>query len=237
MYIIKRIQYSNLSEFHVYSYSQCRLMAALKKLLSIFTVIVLLTKSSFMINGQDQDQRPLLHDLLEKALTGNISNLFQLQRVYFNPTGENPGDIQLLANVTVDNIGNATPVSDCPAFKCTCDQNLMSSCCSSYFNFTLRLHPNEDDGTLQISDVVGVEGYDIFTVLDPSFSFLMGSIAIPQVQWLGVLFSDQSEGSKIELDLHISELESMPDYGELCDTLSMLLVWVRSLYIHQYAGS
>ena len=195
--------------------------------LTVALLIVTSVTVSLAINGQDQ--RPLLHDLLEKALTGNSSNLFEVQRVYFDPAGSSPEIIYLLASVTVGNIiSNATQVdSDCPAFNCSHES---SQCHSSYFNFTLSPYSNEDNSTLQISDLVGPEGYDVLTLLDPTLYILTSTLAIPQ--WLSGLFGNKSDSERydreIKLDLYINELESMPEYGELCDALSMLLVWVRS---------
>ena len=195
-------------------------MAVLKILLNLSTTVIVLMNNSIRSNCFGQDQRPLLHNLLEKALTGNISNLFQLQSVYFHPAGKSPGDIKLLAHVTIANIShNDAPDSYCSEF--TCDQ--ISSSCYYGFNFTLSLYSKD---TLQLSDVVGLDGHDTLTILDPAFSNLMGSLAIQQ--WLGFLYGG-SRGSQIELDLQIQsdhELEHMPDYGEVCDSLSMLLVWV-----------
>ena len=102
---------------------------------------------------------------------------------------------------------------------------------SNSFNFTLSPYSkfNEDDGTLQIPNLVGVEGYDVLQVLDPYFCFLNGMLAIPQ--WLEKFnFGEKSDSegciSKVGLEFYISELEYIPEYGELCDALSMLLVWV-----------
>jgi hypothetical protein len=52
----------------------------------------------------------------------------------------------------------------------------------------------------------------------------MGTLAIPQ--FLNVLFSDSLKDDELELYFDIDELESTPKYGDICDTLSMLLVWV-----------
>jgi hypothetical protein len=181
---------------------------------------------SHVVNGQDQ--RPLLHDLLKKALTENSNNLFKLQKVYFNPAGKNPGIISLSASVTVGNISNTTNVGDCPAaFDCDPES---SQCHSNSFKFTLSPY-SKDDSTLQIPNLVGLEGYDVLQILDPFFCFLTASLAIPG--WLDKIFNlsidseSNSEGySEIGLEFYISELEFMPEYGELCDALSILLVWV-----------
>ena len=70
-------------------------------------------------------------------------------------------------------------------------------------------------------------------ILDPIFYFLTGTLATPR--WLDTyiknhFFSRLSKSdsiSEIRLEFSISELESMPECRELCDALSMLLVWVR----------
>ena len=127
--------------------------------LSLSLIIVISVKFSFAINGEDQ--RPLLHDLLEKALIGNSNNLFHLQKVYFHPAGKRPGIISLSARVTVGSISNTTHVGDCPAFDC----NNESSQCHNNNSFYFTLSPyskfNEDDGTLQIPNLLGPEGYDV----------------------------------------------------------------------------
>ena len=192
----------------------------------IIIIIVISVKFSLAINGEDQ--RPLLHHLLEKALIRNSTNLFQLQKVYFHPTGKGPGIISLSATVTVGNISNTTHVGDCPAFDC----NDESSQCHSNNSFHFTLSPySKFNSTLQIPNLVGAEGYDVLQMLDPSFCFLTGALAIPQ--WLRIIFAknlhsrSNSSNSEIALEFYISELNSMPEYGELCDALSMLLVWVR----------
>ena len=137
----------------------------LSRLSLIIIIIVISVKFSLAINGQDQ--RPLLHDLLEKALIGNSTNLFELQKVYFNPAGKSPGIISLSARVTVENISNTTHVSDCPAFDCN-DES--SQCHSDSFNFTLSPY-SKDDSILLIPNLVGVEGYEVLQILDPFFLF------------------------------------------------------------------
>ena len=54
----------------------------------------------------------------------------------------------------------------------------------------------------------------------------MGTLAIPK--FLNVLFSDSSkDDNEMILYFNINErLEFMPDYADICDTLSMLVVWV-----------
>ena len=153
----------------------------------IIIIIVISVKFSLAINGQDQ--RPLLHDLLEKALTGNSTNLFELQKVYFNPAGNSPGIISFSARVTVGNISNTIDIGDCPAFDCN-DES--SQCHSDSFNFTLS-PMNEDNSTLQISNLLGSEGYDVLQRLDPFFCFLIGTLAIPQ--WLENVFTEFDEES------------------------------------------
>ena len=195
----------------------------------IIIITVIGVNFSLAINGEDQ--RPLLHDLLEKALTGNSTNLFELQKVYFDPAGNSPGIISLSARVTVGFISNMTDIGDCPAFDCNDESS--PQCHSDSLNFTLSPYSkmNEDDSTLQIPNLLGPEGYDVLRKLDPFFCFLTGTLAIPQ--WLENVFTDfdegsdsQSSNSEIALEFYISALESMPEYGELCDALSMLLVWV-----------
>ena len=192
----------------------------------LYLSLVLLESISVTISGQNQ--RPLLRDLLEKALVGNSTNLFELQKVYFHPAGKRPGIIHLLANVTVGNISNTTLINDCPAFKCNHES---SWCHSNPFNFTLSPYSIEDNSTLQIPDLLGFEGRGVLRLLDPSFFQLTGVLGVPQL-WFENLYnseSDSEDHNEIRLDLYISELESMPEYRELCDALSMVLVWVRMI--------
>ena len=204
----------------------------------LYLSLVLLESVSLTISGQDQ--RPLLRDLLEKALVGNNTNLFELQKVYFHPAGKRPGIIRWSANVTVTvgNINsNTTLINYCPAFKCNHES---SWCRSDPFNFTLSPYSNdsEDNSTLRIPDLLGLEGADVLILLDPAFFSLTGTLAVPQ--WLESVFYGESysEGynyfmiDSIQLDLYINELESMPEYGDLCDALSMMLVWVRMNYCY-----
>ena len=143
--------------------------------------------------------------------------------MYFHPAGKSPGIISLSARVTVGNISNTTYVSDCPAFDCN-DES--SQCHSDSFNFTLSPH-SKDDSILQIPNLVGIEGYDVLQILDRFFCFLNFILGIPG--WPDSISNSKFDQAKcsIRLELYISELESMPEYGELCDALSMLLVWVR----------
>ena len=197
--------------------------------LSLSLIIVISVKFSLAINGEDQ--RPLLHHLLEKALIRNSTNLFELQKVYFYPDGKSPGIISLSARVTVGNISNTTYVGDCPAFDCN---NESSQCHSDSFNFTLSPYSkyDEENSTLQIPDLLGAEGYEVLKILDPGFCFLIDGLATPQ-EGLEIIVNEESDSkgsnSKIApaLEFYISELKSIPEYGELCDALSMLLVWVR----------
>ena len=132
----------------------------------IIIIIVISVKFSFAaINGEDQ--RPLLHDLLEKALTGNSTNLFELQKVYFHPAGISPGIISLSARVTVGNISNTTHVGDCPAFDCN-DES--SQCHSDSFNFTLSPY-SEDNSTLQLPNLVGPKAMTCYKYLIQFFIF------------------------------------------------------------------
>ena len=194
----------------------------------IIIIIVISVKFSFAINGEDQ--RPLLHDLLEKALTGNSTNLFELQKVYFHPAGKRPGNISLSARVTVGNISNTIPVSDCPAFDYNDESSQCHSKYSMAFNFILSPYSklNEDDSTLQIPNLLGLEGPYVLRALDPTFYTLIGMLGIQRWFEFQNAVSDESH-SQIGLEFYISELESMPEYGELCDALSMLLVWVRMI--------
>ena len=199
--------------------------------LSCLSLIIIVISVIFSLaNGQDQ--RPLLHELLEKALIRNSTNLFQLQKVYFHPAGKSPRIISLSARVTVGKISNTTHIGDCSAFNCS-DES--SQCHSNSFNFTLSPY-NEDNSALQIPNLLGADGYDVLQALDPLFSSLTGMLAIPQ--WLENIFAESTghkellsdfevSTSEVGLEFYISELESMPEYGELCDALSMLLVWVR----------
>lgn len=109
----------------------------------------------------------------------------------------------------------------------TCHDNFSFTYCRNYFRFVLSLYSNNDHDSLQISDLVGVDGYDTFKIFDPSFSYVMGTLAIPQ--FLNVMFRNSLKyDNKIELYFNISDryLEFVPDYAEICDALSMLLVWV-----------
>ena len=150
--------------------------------------------------------------------------------MYFHPAGKRPGIIHLLANVTVGNISNTTLINDCPAFECNHES---SWCHSDPFNFTLSPYSIEDNSTLQIPDLLGFEGADALRLLDPAFYYLTSALGVPQ--WFEKLFhsrkSDSEDYSEIRLDLYINELESMPEYGELCDALSMVLVWVRMILL------
>jgi hypothetical protein len=69
----------------------------------------------------------------------------------------------------------------------------------------------------------------VLQILDPTFCILTGTLAIPG--WLEIVLFSRFDSkpfiSEIGLEFYISDLESIPEYGELCDALSMLLVWVR----------
>ena len=191
--------------------------------LSLIIIIVISVKFS---NGQDQ--RPSLHDLLEKALIGSSTNLLKLRKVYFHPAGKSPGIISLLARVTVGNINISKTTyynGYCPAFYCNSGSS--PQCHSDSFNFILSPYIYSGDSTLQISNLLGAEGYDVLRILDPFFCLLIGTLA-PTPQWLEKIFliKESDSESEVELEFYISELDSMPEYGELCDALSMLLVWV-----------
>ena len=215
------------------------IMTAVLVKLILSTFMISLTFSVTVIEGgfaiNEQDTQLLLYDLLEEALTGNSSNLLKLQHVYYHPAGKSARDIQLSATVTFvvndfeahidhdfDNINGCSMLS-------TCHREVSFSHCRNYFSFVLSLYDsNNDDGSLQISDLVGVDGYDTFKIFDPSFSYVLGTLAIPQ--FLNVLFRDsfKDDDEMIELYFNITDqyLEFMPDYAEICDALSMLLVWV-----------
>ena len=174
------------------------------------------TKSGFAINDRDKS----LYDLLEKALTDDSSNLLSLQGAYYHPDGNSAWNIRLSATVTFVDIKNVLPGNyiHCPMLV-TCDNE--SNSCSNYFRFMLSLYSNNDDGPQQISDLIGLDGYDTFKIFDPSFSYVMGALAVPE--FLDALFGNKVD-NEIEFSFLISELNWMPNYGQICDNVSMLLV-------------
>ena len=208
-------------------------MAVIKFSLLFSTIVIsaIITGGGFaIINEQKSAQLLLLYDLLEKALTDNASNLLNLQRVYYPPGRNNARDIRLSAtaafvvNEALDN--NYNNIDGCPILGTCSDKSHGNKYCENYFSFVLDLNSNNDDGSLQISDLVGYDGYDTFKIFDPSFSFVMGTLAIPK--FLNALFSDSlKDDAEMILYFNINErLEFMPDYADICDTLSMLIVWV-----------
>jgi hypothetical protein len=201
---------------------------------TIVISVIINEGGSAIISEQNSAQLLLLYDLFETALTDNTSNLLNLRRVYYHPAGKIARDIRLSATVAfvvneplADDKNYTNVYGQCPMLG-TCNDRGASQrnqYCENYFSFVLGLNSNNDDGSLQISDLVGFDGYDAFKIFDPTFSYVMGTLAIPQ--FLNVLFSDSlNDDDEIKLYFNINELESTPDYGDICDTLSMLLVWV-----------
>ena len=208
------------------------MMAVLNFSLLFSTIVIsaIITRGGFaiIINEQKSAQLLLLYDLLEKTLTDKASNLLNLQRVYYPPGGNNARDIRLSATVAfvVNETLDENYINDCPMLDTCSDKSQSSRYCENYFSFVLGLNSNNDDGSLQISDLVGYDGYDTFKIFDPSFSYVMGTLAIPK--FLNVLFSDSlKDDDEMKLYFNINErLEFMPGYADICDTLSMLVVWV-----------
>ena len=200
----------------------------------LFSAVII--EDGFAIN--EQDTHLFLYDLLEKALTENPSNLLKLQRVYYHPVGKTARDIQLSAVVTlvmneIFSTSDINITNYCPMLRNCSEEYLLGQkhwYCRNYFSFVLSLYSNNDDESLQIADLVGINGYDTFKIFDPSFSFVMGTLAIPQ--FLNVLFRESlKDDNKVELYFSINELGfPLPDYDEICDALTTLLVWV-SVYM------
>ena len=188
------------------------MMAVLVKLnfsllLSTFTISLVFSVTAIE-GGFAQDTQLLLHDLLEEALMDNASNLLKLQHVYYHPAGKSARDIRSSATVTfVVNEFEAHTYRDningCPMLG-TCHDKFSFTYCRNCFSFVLSLYSNNDDDSLQISDLVGVDGYDTFKIFDPSFSYVMGTLAIPQ--FLNIMFRNSlKDDNEIELYFNISD--------------------------------
>ena len=170
----------------------------------------------------------LLRNKLEEALINNADGLFVLQKAFFSPAKRESHIIQLSVCVTVGKVKfSAHRPDDCQIFTCQQANDYDLSECNDTlgcFNYTLH---SDEEGITKISDMLGLEGYAVLQILDPLLYVMMGLFSTTNDKWNDYLLSlNPLSEAEHRIDLHISDLANIPSSDEVCNALSILLVWV-----------
>ena len=220
-------------------------------LYSFISFVMALLLLSVTVQGQEiPDELLKLGNLFEEALVNRSENIFQLRRVYFNPSSVcSPMSVCLKVNVYVDNIqhGHGRDIK-CfidvpkdrnfgpPAFE-RCNSSIPDSFTSGWCfasSYKLKLADNDCEGNAsQLSDLLTNSGSTgVFYAFDPTFyniiKALSVSIAVSFPYYYNIKNpSVENDASNNIIEIHINEdLQNMPCWSDVDFELRMVLVWV-----------
>ena len=190
-------------------------------------------------------QRPHLRNLLEAALLNSSDDLFEFQRVLFNPILGNPKCVELSAVITVGEITDPYYVNetDLPAFKCRQDPppSNLSDCLSWISQEPLNYTLSYDGVGSGVSNLLKVIGFSkngsILEAFDPLYGSLMWGLAGPLVEAADISIEHDEDffflinKNFITIQLDIDKLETMPSEAEVSNALSIIFVWVSGSII------
>ena len=184
----------------------------------------------------------LLRNKLEEALINSTDSLFMLQKAFFSPAKRDSNIVQLSVCINVGEVKYpAYGPDEYQFFSCQQANDYNSSysesgCSDTLGCFNYTLHSGEE-GISKISDILGLEGYAILQILDPLLYVMMGLLSTTNDKWNDYLFSlNPLSEAEHRIDLHISDLTYLPSSVEVCNALSVLLVWVSfcdDYYVNQ----
>ena len=203
------------------------------RIIIIMTVFMVATVSS---NGAadsiNKTSPALLRNKLEEALINSTDSLFMLQKAFFSPAKRDFNIIQLSVCINVGEVKYPAHGPDkYQLFSCQQANDYNSSYLESgcndtlgCFNYTLQ---SSEKGISKISDILGLKGYAVLQILDPLLYAMMGLLSTTNDKWNDYLLSwNPLSEAEYRIDLHISNLTYLPSSDEVCNALSVLLVWV-----------